>query len=66
MRGLRAGGGCQSGAGAALVKLLLGLRHSGENIESVAMNILVTSSLLERIISRARHSGAYLRQRNVY
>lgn len=28
-----------------LVKLLLGPRHSGENIESVAMNILVTSSL---------------------
>lgn len=27
-------------AESALVKLLLGLRHSGENIESVAMNIL--------------------------
>lgn len=36
----------RSGVGAeGLVKLLLGPRHSGENIESVAMNILVTSSL---------------------
>lgn len=54
-------GECRSGVGSeGLVKLLLGPRHSGENIEFVAMNILVTSGLLERIISRARGSSAQL------